>query len=115
MVSLNDYKTRLLIDENNTEQDKILKHLLKRANEFINVYIYPNKYIDELDYIVENIAVKMYNRIKDEGILTKSTGFNITYSNSLLTLEEKSLLDKYKDNSGNNRTVYFMSTGDLND
>lgn len=104
MVSLDNLKVKLQISDN--EQDLLLTTLLDDSTKLIMVYLGVNEFPDDLSFIAEDIAVKKYRKLGNEGVQTEKIDvLSTTYERESEYLSAYTfILDDYKKNlKGHNK------------
>lgn len=109
MAYLEDVKTLLSITDN--EQDKLIEKIIKNTEKRL-VNMLPdgaNNVPDELSYIVEDVAIKRYNRIGAEGMSSESIdGRSSTFQESDFDEYLSDIERLYPDNSSRRGEVLFF-------
>ena len=88
---LNNLKTFLDIDENNTSIDAKLKLIISDATSRLKILLGGIEPPEELDYIIRGVAIKRFNRIGSEGLSSH------TVEGETQSFYDKSDFDEYKD------------------
>ena len=72
MANLEDVKTLLSITDN--EQDELLKKIIENTEKRLLTFLPPDKQVvpQRLDFIIEEVAVKRYNRVGAEGMTSET-------------------------------------------
>lgn len=109
MAYLEDVKTLLSITDN--EQDKLIEKIIKNTEKRL-INRLPdgvNNVPDELSYIVEDVAIKRYNRIGAEGMSSESIdGRSSTFQESDFNEYLSDIERVYPDNSSRRGEVLFF-------
>ena len=93
---LNNVKLKLSITTE--EQDALLETLLNDAYSYMKIY-FDDKVPLELQFVMENVAVKRYRRLGAEGIsIEKIDVLSTTYESGDDFAEYLPIMKKYKDN-----------------
>ena len=98
MPSLDNLKAKLNIQNN--DDDLVLGLFLDDAVNLIMLYLEVKEFPDELGFIAEDIAVKKYRRMGNEGVQSEKIDvLTTTFSSSKYLEEYIPYLDLYKKNT----------------
>lgn len=98
MLSLDNLKAKLNIQNN--DDDLVLGLFLDDAVNLIMLYLETEDFPDELGFIAEDIAVKKYRRMGNEGVQSEKIDvLTTTFSSSKYLEEYIPYLDLYKKNT----------------
>lgn len=98
MPSLDNLKAKLNIQNN--DNDLVLGLFLDDAVNLIMLYLEVEVFPDELGFIAEDIAVKKYRRMGNEGVQSEKIDvLTTTFSSSKYLEEYIPYLDLYKKNT----------------
>lgn len=98
MLSIEKIKAKLNIQ--NKDDDLILSLLLDDAVNLIMLYLEVNEFPEELGFIAEDIAVKKYRRMGNEGVQSEKIDvLTTTFASSKYLEEYIPYLDLYKKNT----------------
>ena len=98
MLSLDNLKAKLNIQNN--DDDLVLGLFLDDAVNLIMLYLEVEDFPDELGFIAEDIAVKKYRRMGNEGVQSEKIDvLTTTFSSSKYLEEYIPYLDLYKKNT----------------
>ena len=98
MPSLDNLKAKLNIQNN--DDDLVLGLFLDDAVNLIMLYLEVKEFPDELGFIAEDIAVKKYRRMGNEGVQSEKIDvLTTTFSSSKYLEEYMPYLDLYKKNT----------------
>lgn len=95
---------KLLVGVTDDKQNDLINELISNAKEQILAYVNQdnNKPVampDDVDFIIKDVVVQMYNRLGDEGKASSSEGsVSITWSDVDLT-KYAGFLNKYRNQS----------------
>ena len=106
MNIIDNLKLKLQIDSSDTSQDKILELFLIDTIKQISLYLEVDVFPEELLFIAEDISVKKYRRLGNEGVTTEKIDvISTTYQKDTDYLNEYlPYLKTYKANiKGTNR------------
>ena len=98
MLSIDNLKAKLNIQNN--DDDLVLGLFLDDAVNLIMLYLETEDFPDELGFIAEDIAVKKYRRMGNEGVQSEKIDvLTTTFSSSKYLEEYIPYLDLYKKNT----------------
>ena len=98
MLSLDNLKAKLNIQNN--DDDLVLGLFLDDAVNLIMLYLEVKEFPDELGFIAEDIAVKKYRRMGNEGVQSEKIDvLTTTFASSKYLEEYIPYLDLYKKNT----------------
>ena len=98
MLSLDNLKAKLNIQNN--DDDLVLGLFLDDAVNLIMLYLETEDFPDELGFIAEDIAVKKYRRMGNEGVQSEKIDvLTTTFSSSRYLDEYIPYLELYKKNT----------------
>lgn len=98
MLSVDNLKVKLNIQ--NDDDDLVLGLFLDDAVHLIMLYLETKDFPDELGFIAEDIAIKKYRRMGNEGVQSEKIDvLTTTFSSSKYLEEYIPYLDLYKKNT----------------
>lgn len=99
-------KLKVLLGLTDDLQDDVLAVILESVTAHVSAYI-GKPAPEELDFIILELATRRYQRLGSEGLKSDTTeGHSISFYDLSDELDPyKDILDKYKDDEGDGRTV----------
>ncbi|MBN7275098.1 DNA packaging protein [Ligilactobacillus pobuzihii] len=104
---------KILVGITDDKQDELINELISNAQEQILAYVNQdnNKPVgmpDDIDFIIKDVVVQMYNRLGDEGKASSSEGSVSSTWSDIDLAKYASFLDKYRNQSYGQVRMRFL-------